>query len=65
MLIAVPRERGPRERRVSLVPETVARITKMNHRVLVEEGAGMASGFSDQQYRDAGAEVARSEQGWM
>ncbi len=65
MLIAVPRERGPRERRVSLVPETVARITKMNHRVLVEEGAGMASGFSDQQYRDAGAEVVRSEQGWM
>ena len=65
MLIAVPRERDPRERRVSLVPETVARLTQMNHRILVEEEAGVASGFSDQQYRDAGAEVAKFERDWM
>ncbi len=65
MLIAVPRERNPRERRVSLVPDTVARLIKMNHRVLVEEGAGVLSGYSDQQYRDAGGEVVKSDPEWM
>lgn len=65
MIIAVPRERGPRERRVSLVPETVARLTKLNHQVLVEEGAGIESGFSDQHYRDAGAEIVKPDAQWM
>ncbi|AUW93576.1 NAD(P) transhydrogenase subunit alpha [Sulfobacillus thermotolerans] len=66
MIIAVPRERGARERRVALIPETVAKLVKADHAVLVEEGAGIASGFSDQQYRDAGATVvAGSKSDWM
>ncbi len=65
MIIAVPRERAPRERRVSLVPETVARLKKLDHRILIEEGAGVASGFSDQQYREVGGEIAPSNSQWV
>ncbi len=65
MIIAVPRETEEREKRVALVPETVARLVKLEHRVLVEQGAGGQSGYSDQQYREAGAEIVAGQPGWM
>ncbi|MGC3996786.1 MAG: NAD(P) transhydrogenase subunit alpha [Anaeromyxobacter sp.] len=45
------------ERRVALVPENVARLSKAKNEVRVERGAGAAAGFSDEAYQAAGATV--------
>jgi H+-translocating NAD(P) transhydrogenase subunit alpha len=58
MRIAVPKETTPRETRVALVPETVARLVKAGQEVVVEAGAGEAAGFTDDAYRQAGANIA-------
>jgi NAD(P) transhydrogenase subunit alpha len=58
MRIAVPKEITPRETRVALVPETVARLVKAGQEVVVEAGAGEAAGFTDDAYRQAGASIA-------
>jgi NAD(P) transhydrogenase subunit alpha len=58
MRIAVPKETAPRERRVALVPENVARLAKQGHEIRVEKGAGEESGFLDSAYEAAGAKLA-------
>jgi NAD(P) transhydrogenase subunit alpha len=58
MRIAVPKETTPRETRVALVPETVARLVKAGQEIVVETGAGEAAGFTDDAYRQAGASIA-------
>jgi NAD(P) transhydrogenase subunit alpha len=58
MKIAVPRETAPGERRVALVPDSVARLRKGGHDVYVEPGAGAAAGFTDEAYAAAGATLA-------
>lgn len=58
MKAGVVRETHPGERRVALVPESVARINARGVDFLVEAGAGAAAGFSDDAYREAGAEIA-------
>jgi NAD(P) transhydrogenase subunit alpha len=55
MRVAVPREIAPGERRVALVPEMVARLSEMGFEIRVEAGAGVAAGFTDEAYREAGA----------
>ncbi len=55
MRIAVPKEIVPRETRVALVPETVARLVKSGLEVAVEANAGTAAMFLDDAYRQAGA----------
>jgi NAD(P) transhydrogenase subunit alpha len=60
MRIAVPKEITPRETRVALVPETVARLVKAGQEVVVETGAGEAAGFTDAAYSQAGASIAPS-----
>jgi NAD(P) transhydrogenase subunit alpha len=60
MLIGVPREIASGERRVALVPEVVPQLTKAGHRVVVERGAGMRAGFTDEAYRTAGCDLADS-----
>ena len=57
MRIAVPVE-SPDERRVSLTPQVALRLIEERHSVVVETGAGGEAGFSDEAYRDVGAEVA-------
>jgi len=57
MRIGVPLETSPSERRVALVPETVARLVKGGHHVVVQRGAGAAAGFPDAQYEAAGARL--------
>ena len=57
MRIGVPRESAGNERRVALVPETVARLSKAGHALLVQRGAGVAAGFPDAQYEAAGASL--------
>jgi H+-translocating NAD(P) transhydrogenase subunit alpha len=58
MVIGVPREGAVNERRVALVPETVARLCKANAAVCVQRGAGDAATFPDELYANAGATFA-------
>lgn len=60
MLIGVPREIANGERRVALVPEVVSQLTRAGHRVVVERGAGLRAGFTDEAYRTAGCDLADS-----
>ena len=60
MIVGVLKEIKPDERRVALTPAGVAAFVLHGHQVCVEHGAGLGSGFSDQEYRAAGAELARS-----
>ena len=60
MLIGVPREIASGERRVALVPEVVSQLTRAGHRVIVERGAGIRAGFTDEAYRSAGCDLADS-----
>jgi len=56
--IAVVRETRPAERRVALVPEQVAKLIQLGYEVAVEPAAGERALYSDDAYRDAGADVA-------
>ncbi|MFQ5889421.1 MAG: Re/Si-specific NAD(P)(+) transhydrogenase subunit alpha [Gemmatimonadota bacterium] len=58
MRIAVPRERAPGETRVAMTPEAIRRLASDTYRFAVEAGAGEAAFWSDEDYREAGAEVA-------
>jgi len=57
MRVAVPREITPGERRVALIPETVRRLSESGFEIKVEAGAGVASGYTDDAYREAGATI--------
>ena len=57
MRVAVLRERRGGETRVAATPETVKKLIGLGCAVAVENGAGAASGLTDQAYRDSGAEV--------
>jgi alanine dehydrogenase len=54
MRIGIPKEIKPLEGRVGLVPEACAEFVKAGHQVMLESGAGLASGYSDEQYRQYG-----------
>ena len=57
MRIGVPKETAAGERRVALVPELVAKLKEAGIEVVVEPGAGEAASFTDDAFRDAGAEL--------
>jgi NAD(P) transhydrogenase subunit alpha len=61
MKVAVVKERTPGERRVALVPETVPRLVRAGHEVLVEQGAGDAAWYPDDAYTAAGATIASTD----
>jgi NAD(P) transhydrogenase subunit alpha len=56
MRLGIPKEISAGERRVALVPETVARLGE-GVEVIIEAGAGDAAGFPDGAYTDAGAQI--------
>ncbi|MDX2193058.1 MAG: alanine dehydrogenase [Gemmatimonadales bacterium] len=58
MLIGVPKEIKTNENRVALVPAGVESFVAQGHQVLVEQGAGVGSGFGDEAYLHAGAQIA-------
>ena len=60
MKIAVLKETRPGETRVAASPDTVKKYIAMGAAVAVETGAGDGARFSDQAYREAGAEIAAS-----
>ena len=57
MRIGVPKEPAPRERRVAITPQVALRLVEGRLAVAVEAGAGTAAAFTDDDYRDAGAEI--------
>lgn len=57
MIIGVVKERKEQENRVAMTPAGVDALTSCGHRVLIEKGAGLGSGFSDYSYESAGAEI--------
>ena len=62
--IGVPRESRAGERRVSLVPEAVAKLTKSGHDLAIETGAGTSAGFPDDAYVAVGARLADRPTAW-
>jgi NAD(P) transhydrogenase subunit alpha len=56
--VVVLRETGEHERRVACVPDTVRRLAAAGLAVVIERGAGLAAGYTDESYVDAGAELA-------
>src|SRR5579862_9432531 len=57
MIVGVVRETAAGERRVALVPAGVTALKKAKLDVLVEKDAGVSAGFSNEAYKEAGAEV--------
>ncbi len=57
MIVGVPKEIKSNENRVSLVPAGAQALAGRGHSVIIQQGAGLGSGFSDDMYRSAGAEV--------
>jgi H+-translocating NAD(P) transhydrogenase subunit alpha len=57
MKLGVPKETAPGETRVAVVPDTARRLAEAGVEVLVEEEAGAAASFLDDDYRGAGASV--------
>ena len=57
MIIGVPKEIKTHENRVAIQPGGVVQLKRNGHEVLIEKSAGVGSGFSDQQYIDAGAKI--------
>src|SRR6202140_1916103 len=60
MIIGVPTETKSDERRVALTPAGAAGFRHHGHTELIQRGAGVGSGFSDRDYRAAGAKIADS-----
>ena len=60
MTIGTPKEISDGESRVAMTPDSALALQKLGHECLVEAGAGLAAGFSDQAYKDAGVEVVKT-----
>ena len=58
MLVFIPAETKAGERRVGLTPEGAQKLIKLGLNVSIQEGAGQASGYHDDEYKAAGATVA-------
>jgi alanine dehydrogenase len=60
MIIGVPKETKSQEHRVALLPSAAYQLSTRGHRVIVERGAGTGSGYLDEEYIAAGAEIIGS-----
>ncbi|MFH1862715.1 MAG: alanine dehydrogenase [bacterium] len=60
MIIGVPKEIKADENRVALQPVGAEILCRYGHQVLVQQDAGVGSGFEDAEYREAGAEIVET-----
>jgi len=60
LLIGLPKEVSLQESRIALTPEAVAILVRNGHNVIVEKGAGEGAKFADNEYSEAGAQIAYS-----
>ena len=58
--IGTPKEISEGEARVAMTPESASALQKLGHECLMEAGAGLAAGFSDEAYKAAGVEVVKT-----
>ena len=65
MRIGIPRETKPGENRIAITPSAVRVLRESGAEIVVETGAGAASGFEDREFLDAGAVIAsQASQAW-
>jgi alanine dehydrogenase len=65
VFVGVPKEIKTEENRAAVTPTGVSAFVARNHKVLIEKGAGVGSGFSDRAYAGAGAEIIdRAKEIW-
>lgn len=57
LIIGIPKELKDQESRVAIIPGACTELTKSGNKVIIESGAGLASGISDEDYKEAGAEI--------
>src|SRR6267378_535631 len=57
MIIGVPKEIKEQEQRVALLPSAANQLARRGHSVVVEKNAGIGSGYADEDYVKAGAEI--------
>ncbi len=60
MKIGVPKEIKNNENRVAMTPAGVVNLTVYGHEVFIETGAGLGSGFTDEDYKAAGAQIVET-----
>ncbi len=65
MKIGVVREIKPQECRVALTPDGAQQLAELGHRIFLEKGAGLGSGFSDEAYREKGACIVDISTAWQ
>ena len=57
MIIGVPKEIKLQEHRIGLTPDSVKILTTKGHKLLVQSNGGFEAGFTDKDYKDAGAQI--------
>ena len=57
MIIGIPKEIKEQEQRVALLPWAASQLTRRGHSVVVQKNAGIGSGYPDEEYVKAGAEI--------
>src|ERR1700750_1489105 len=62
MTIGIPKEIKEQEQRVGLLPSTAQTLVGHGHTVLVQKNAGVGSGYPDEEYSKAGAQIVESAQ---
>ncbi|MGV6848615.1 MAG: Re/Si-specific NAD(P)(+) transhydrogenase subunit alpha [Marinibacterium sp.] len=60
MKIGTPKEIHKGEARVAMTPDSARQLQKLGHDCLIESGAGMAAGFPDAAYEEAGVEIIKT-----
>lgn len=64
MRVGVPKEILDNENRVALTPDGARALVAEGHAVCIERGAGVGSGFADDEYRAAGASIVSAAEAW-
>jgi alanine dehydrogenase len=64
MRVGIPKEIKAEEKRVAITPSGVAALASHGHEVLIERSAGLGSGISDRDFRQAGAKITTAGEVW-
>lgn len=64
MKVGIPKELKNQEERVGSTPDGVMALVKAGHQVMVETNAGFGSGYTDEQYLNAGASIGTAKDAW-